>query len=70
MGDYLPVVDLGTDFVMASVAMTGGYGGNHNVFVSDNLEMKAWGNNDYGQLNEGRTCQVWKGMLHSFCPDV
>ena len=53
MGDNLPYLDLGTTCTAATTAMASGYGGHHSVIVCDNLDVKTWGKNDYGQLGNG-----------------
>jgi len=53
MGDHLEVVDLGTDFLCSTTALPSGGGGDHSVVVSDDLDVKAWGNNDHGQCGNG-----------------
>ncbi len=53
MGDNLDYVDLGTNATFGSTAMPDGNNANHAVLVSDDLDLKAWGNNDYGQLGTG-----------------
>ena len=50
MGDYLEWLDLGSDFNVSFTETTVGYGGSHSCFISNDLEVKSWGNNDYGQL--------------------
>merc|ERR1719447_1459050 len=53
MGDNLEVVDLGTDFLCSTTALPSGGGGDHSCLVSDDLDVKAWGNNDHGQCGNG-----------------
>ncbi len=51
MGDYLPVVDLGSSFVVQNIAL--GY--YHTCALSIGGEIKCWGYNNYGQLGYGDT---------------
>ena len=50
MGDALAELDLGTGFSVSATALPSGYGGSHSCLISDDLDVKAWGSNDYGQL--------------------
>ena len=50
MGDYLDYVDLGTGVTCSGTAVPSGYGGAHSLFLTDDLDVISWGNNDYGQL--------------------
>jgi len=49
MGDWLPSVDLGTDFVPYTLVV----GSAHTICVSVDGEVKAWGKNGAGQLGYG-----------------
>ena len=55
MGDSLPTVALGDDFIPHSIA-SGGY---HSCVIgsnsTSNYVVKCWGRNDYGQLGLGDT---------------
>ena len=53
MGDYLDTVDLGDDFIIDLTELPAGYGGSHSCLISDDLDVTAWGSNDYGQLGNG-----------------
>lgn len=53
MGDNLPFVDLGDGFNTSLTEMATGGGGSHSVMVSGELDLKAWGSNDVGQLGSG-----------------
>ena len=60
MGDYLDYVDLGDDFNITLTMLPSGYGGSHSCLISDDLDVKAWGSNDYGQLGNGDVKGVTK----------
>ena len=51
MGDNLPLLNFSTHFVL--VMMGGGH--SHNLVLSSNGTLKAWGLNQYGQLGYGDT---------------
>ncbi len=51
MGDYLPTVDLGSNFMVDPIAL----GAYHSCAVSTNHSIKCWGRNNYGQLGYGDT---------------
>ena len=53
MGDGLAELDLGKGFNMSASALPPGYGGSHSCLISDDLDVKSWGSNDYGQLGNG-----------------
>ena len=55
MGDWLPVVDLGSDFISQIIA-TGAW---HSLSVSTNGSLKSWGDGEHGQLGYGE--YWWKG---------
>ena len=57
MGDDLPVLDLGSGASFQNVELPSGYGGSHSSLISDDLDIKAWGNNDYGQCGSGDSTQ-------------
>ena len=49
MGDYLDFVDVGDDFNVSLTMLPSGYGGSHSCIISDDLIVRSWGSNDYGQ---------------------
>ena len=42
MGDYLPIIDFGTNF-SANILAVSGSGANHNCVSDGNSEWKCWG---------------------------
>ena len=61
MGDNLPYLDLGTTCTAATTAMASGCGGHHSAIVCDNLDVKTWGRNYYGQLGNGDDSVLYIG---------
>jgi alpha-tubulin suppressor-like RCC1 family protein len=54
MGDYLPVVNLGTGRTAKSIALGGDPAGvGHTCALLDNNQVKCWGYNAFGQLGQG-----------------
>eukprot|EP01083_Nonionella_stella_P086042 238779_1 len=49
MGDSLPTIDLGTNFIPAQISV----GQYHNSALSQNSAIKCWGRNDFGRLGYG-----------------
>ena len=58
MGSNLSPIDLGTDFNIESIEC--GY--NHNCAISDDQQVKCWGNNQYGALGIGDTSNRGDGI--------
>ncbi len=54
MGDNLPPIDLGTG--RTAIAITAG--NFHTCAILDNVTMKCWGRNEYGQLVQGNTTTI------------
>ena len=61
MGDLLPYLDLGTTCTAATTAMASGCGGHHSAIVCDNLDVKTWGRNSWGQLGNGDDTVLYIG---------
>ena len=53
MGDFMNDVDLGTGFNISATDMPSGYGGSHSIIIDNDLDVKAWGSNTYGQCGNG-----------------
>ena len=51
MGDALPAVNLGTGHTVKMIQA----GNNHSCALLDNNTVKCWGDNQFGQLGQGRT---------------
>ena len=49
MGDYLADTNLGTGFNISKTDLPTGHGASHTCLVDDNLDVKSFGSNDYGQ---------------------
>ena len=56
MGDYLPFVDLGTDFEPIQVEN----GAHASCALSAEFDVKCWGQNGYGVLGQGHTAAIGK----------
>ena len=56
MGDYLSFVSMGSGGVVISAKA----GQSNHCSLLDNLDMKCWGRNDFGQLGQGSTTNLGK----------